>query len=137
MYSAMQRKILVRGICYFLVGPTASQAEEWVQSRVLVLGPRCSVLGPWSLVLGPRFPVLGLRSSVPGPWSPVLGPRVPCLDLPGNRLLYASFIRNTELLTIIVVIELHFVVVLTLQSGGHDVVISTNPLLFQPLHLCS
>ena len=39
------------------------------------------------------------------------------------------------ILTTMVVIELHFVVVLTLQSGGviltHDVVISTIALLFQ------
>ena len=50
------------------------------------------------------------------------------------------------ILTTMVVIELHFVVVLTLQSGGyngviltHDVVISIIALLFQPkfeLHLC-
>ena len=76
MYSAMQSKILVLDTCYFYVGPTASHAEEWVRSRVLVLGPRV-------LVLGPRSPVLGPRSLVPGPRSLVPGPRVPCLDLPG------------------------------------------------------
>ena len=68
MYSAMQSKILVLGTCYCYVGPTASHAEEWVQYRVLVLGP-------WSPVLGPRSPVPGPRSPVPGPRSPVPGPR--------------------------------------------------------------
>ena len=70
MYSAMQSKILVLGTCYCYVGPTASHAEEWVQYRVLVPGPRSSVPGPRSSVPGPR-------SSVPGPWSPVPGPRSP------------------------------------------------------------